>query len=111
MKSAITFAILIAALSSFVSAKECVYGHYYCGRDLMENGDYYNDIIESLIDAHEPVDFPHIVNSVFYCKDSGSIPFKLIPFKEYCIQGCYTNDWDKDDRCKTSKDWEWREQH
>ncbi|KAI3325417.1 hypothetical protein HD806DRAFT_533086 [Xylariaceae sp. AK1471] len=83
------------ALSStgLVAADSCNNGGIYCGRDLLNKGDYINKIITNLRANDVGTDDFSVQQSLWACIDHGDIQFK-----ELCSVGCVGGD-SKDDYC------------
>ncbi|KAI1132449.1 hypothetical protein F5Y10DRAFT_261158 [Nemania abortiva] len=85
---------LSATLSKVVTAANCGHGYYYCGFNLLDKGDYYEDIIRALQEAGQPTDEDHVTNSVFYCKGDDNVPFV-----QYCDGSCHNYGAGSSDSC------------
>ncbi|KAK8102017.1 hypothetical protein PG999_012391 [Apiospora kogelbergensis] len=89
-------AVLVTALAGVVTADNCHGGLYYCGSVLNTKGNpiylkyfrnYYNDIIQSLENAHQATDQAHVNDSLFYCKGPDDIPFQRFCGSGKCVNG------------------------
>ncbi|KAF1966546.1 hypothetical protein BU23DRAFT_486245 [Bimuria novae-zelandiae CBS 107.79] len=75
----------------------CRYGFSYCGKTLLNVGNYENDIKKALSARGQPTDAAHILYSLFNCDGflDGSIQFI-----QYCgTGGCIDAGAGNDDKC------------
>ncbi|KAI0891736.1 hypothetical protein F4806DRAFT_481759 [Annulohypoxylon nitens] len=92
-RNLITIAIGVI-LSGVATAANCGNGFYYCGTSLLNKGNYYGDIVNSLTEAGEPNAETNINQSLFYCKGAHDIPFV-----KFCEGGCHDAGTGKSDSC------------
>ncbi|KAJ5698002.1 hypothetical protein N7462_000007 [Penicillium macrosclerotiorum] len=77
-------------------ADNCQPGIRYCGYNLLNRGNYLEQINEALIAANQPTDTSHVRDSFFLCTGG---PGGEITFKTYCQKGCHDGGNDKNDWC------------
>ncbi|KAK4457567.1 hypothetical protein QBC42DRAFT_291429 [Cladorrhinum samala] len=80
-------AVALLAVSQGVEAKNCKARLHYCGRGLLNKGNYYDQIIEALTGAGQPTDTDHVNSSLFYCKTDGNIIFQSYCGSGGCVNG------------------------
>ncbi|KAF3384548.1 hypothetical protein F1880_002346 [Penicillium rolfsii] len=78
-------------------ASNCQYSLNYCGYNLLNRGNYYNDIYNELKRSGQPTDAAHIENSLFYC--AGGIDVGAITFVTFCGNSCHNGGNDRTDSC------------
>ncbi|KAF2185330.1 hypothetical protein K469DRAFT_665630 [Zopfia rhizophila CBS 207.26] len=76
-------ALALGLTTPLALAKNCNGSLHYCGRGLLNKGNYYDQIVTALSEKGQTVDDIHIHESLFYCKSNGDITFQ-----SYCAAGC-----------------------
>ncbi|KAF7712261.1 Uncharacterized protein PECH_003754 [Penicillium ucsense] len=77
-------------------ASNCQYQLDYCGYNLLNRGNYYDDIYNELQRSGQPTDKAHIENSLFYCANGGN---GAITFLSFCGNSCSNGGSDHSDWC------------
>ncbi|KAK3400681.1 hypothetical protein B0T20DRAFT_505060 [Sordaria brevicollis] len=87
-----------AALSGIAMADNCKTGLFYCGKGLLNKGNYYTQIVDALNGATppQPTDTTHVRESLFYCVGG---PNGDITFQTFCSGGCKDGGSGKSDHC------------
>ncbi|KAJ4401335.1 hypothetical protein N0V91_007999 [Didymella pomorum] len=94
-------ALTLAATTPLVSARNCKTGLDYCGRGLLNIGNYEAQVEQALKDKDRPTDQKHRDDALFYCKGgaNGDIEFQSFCGENRCVDGGSDNsDW-----CKRAK--------
>ncbi|KAI4147775.1 MAG: hypothetical protein L6R39_003009 [Caloplaca ligustica] len=94
VKLAVLFTAGLSVLTSLVVADNCKNGIEYCGYNLLNKGNYYNEIVAELQKNGQGVDPAHVSQSLFHCGGSG-----WIGFKKYCGSGCHNGGSGNSDWC------------
>ncbi|KAK0732834.1 hypothetical protein B0T21DRAFT_412988 [Apiosordaria backusii] len=93
--TATAISLLMLTMAPAALGKNCKGSLMYCGRGLLNKGNYYDQIIEALQGAGQSTDSSHVNNSMFYCKSDGNIVFQA-----YCqTSGCINGGADHSDYC------------
>ncbi|KIY68657.1 hypothetical protein CYLTODRAFT_350996 [Cylindrobasidium torrendii FP15055 ss-10] len=81
--STIFTALLLAIAPEVAIAKSCKRGGVYCGQSLLNRGNYWDHIVETLQASGQPTDDAHVRASIFDCLSDGDIRYR-----GYCSRGC-----------------------
>ncbi|KIY68660.1 hypothetical protein CYLTODRAFT_350963 [Cylindrobasidium torrendii FP15055 ss-10] len=77
------YAVFAALLIASVDANSCNKGGVYCGQSLLNKGNYYAHIVETLRSVGQPTDDTHVRLSIFDCLSNGDIRYR-----GFCSKGC-----------------------
>ncbi|KAK1919203.1 hypothetical protein P3342_008927 [Pyrenophora teres f. teres] len=96
MRFSILPAFTLTLLGGLVAADCCKKGLTYCGRGLLNKGNYYGEITTALKNANQPTDPDHVYDTLFYCGSCTDTPFQ-----KYCGSGrCADGGSGKNDYCR-----------
>ncbi|TVY25252.1 hypothetical protein LHYA1_G006993 [Lachnellula hyalina] len=85
--------VLTSVLSTLVAAKSCKRGGIYCGKSLLDRGDYITKLDTNLKANDKPDTQQYRLESLWTCLEHGDISFI-----QYCATGCLGNG-NNDDSC------------
>ncbi|KAL8998615.1 MAG: hypothetical protein Q9169_002366 [Polycauliona sp. 2 TL-2023] len=94
VKLALVITAGLSAFTGLVTASNCNNGIKYCGYNLLNKGNYYNEIVAELQKNGQGVDPDHVSQSLFNCGGSG-----WIGYNKYCGGGCHNGGSGKSDWC------------
>ncbi|EDU42333.1 hypothetical protein PtrSN002B_007841 [Pyrenophora tritici-repentis] len=96
MRFSILPVLTLTLLGGLVAADCCKKGITYCGRGLLNKGNYYGEITTGLSNANQPNDADHVNDSLFYCGSCTDTPYQ-----KFCGAGrCANGGSGKNDYCR-----------